>query len=148
MLSAVGQCLCLSQAGGNILGCCRSWKVLDFRIAFSRLGNSWNLVYVIESPGKSLKMTDLRPLLSIFHCCVLQCKGCVLNCFGHSLWLTIVTCDLQKGMLGVELFKIVHCCIRNSVMAAPCWLLPSDYYCNLKLKTHGKSSKKGSWGLW
>jgi len=41
-----------------------------------------------------------------------------MNLFGHNLQLTFVTSAVYtKGMLGVKFFKIVHCSIRNSVMA-------------------------------
>jgi len=51
--------------------------------------------------------------------CVLRHKGCLLNCFSHSLGLTFVTCVIHtEAMLDVTLLKIVRGCIRNSVTAA------------------------------
>jgi len=73
-----------------------------------------------------------------FHCCALQRKNCLLNLFGHSLWLTICNMsDLRKRYVGCQLFKIVHCCTRNNTVcrqhwAGSCWWLPSDCCCSLK----------------
>ena len=51
--------------------------------------------------------------------CVLRHKGCLLNCFSHSLGLTFVTCVIHmEAMLDVTLLKIVRGCIRNNVTAA------------------------------
>ena len=49
--------------------------------------------------------------------CVLQRMGCLLSHFGHSLRLTFVIC-LIYTLLFIELFKIAHCCIRSSDIAA------------------------------
>jgi len=57
------------------------------------------------------------PQIKIYH--YTPGQGCLLNHFSHSLQLTFVICVIYtEGMLGVSLFKIVRCCIRNNVMAA------------------------------
>ena len=92
---------------------------------------------VLESPGiwsRSLKVVENhQPVLSIFHCCVLQRKVCLLNCFSHRLPLTSVTCVIYvKGMLGVRLFKCSLLYWKQCdgiTVQVPCWMLPSDYCC-------------------
>jgi len=40
----------ISLLGGIDPG--KSWKSFNFKITFSGPGKSWNLVYILESPGK------------------------------------------------------------------------------------------------
>ena len=100
---------------GPLNRCVCVHSAAELLIAWSDTGL---LPILVESPwifqARESGLGPWKPrtsFVSIFQCCVLQCKGCLLKHFGHGLQLTVSCVHLHKRYFRCCIISFLRLCV-------------------------------------